>query len=140
MIKCPYCHKDLTNDSMYCTYCGKSIKKISEKTISDKVYKENPRKNHFASIGLILFFFALIVLDFILASIVASSGNNAVFVFQISLVFYLLSMFCGLLSIIIDYKDKKKGYRQTGSYGIAIVCILLPFYISLLNLTKVILK
>lgn len=44
------------------------------------------------------------------------------------------------MSLVTDYKDKKKGFEQNGSYGFAIVSIAMSIYIALLNLTSVILK
>ena len=31
MKVCPHCHKDLPDDSTFCIYCGKPLKKVSMK-------------------------------------------------------------------------------------------------------------
>ena len=33
MKVCPHCHKDLPDDSTFCIYCGKPLKKVSMKDL-----------------------------------------------------------------------------------------------------------
>lgn len=153
MKECPHCHKDLPDDSTFCIYCGRPIEKVkmkdlekAEKNIekemrkSQSSLKANPKANNWGKIGITLFLFALIVLDCIVGTIVNSIDGPTKIVFIISFVFYVLAMICGVMSLVTDYKDKKKGFEQNGSYGFAIVSIAMSIYIALLNLTSVILK
>lgn len=155
MKVCPYCHKDLPDDSTFCVYCGKPLKKVSIKDLEkakekiskdienekyDPSLKKNPRENSWSKLGLMIFLISLIGLDFIVATALNGLGMNTKFVFIISLIGYIGSVGCGIMSLVIDYKDKKKGYRPNGNSKFAFVAIVMSVYIALLNLTTVILK
>ena len=155
MKVCPHCHKDLPNDSTFCTYCGKPIEKISMKDLEkakDKISKErdaekydpslkkNPRENSWSKLGLMLFLISLIGLDFIVATVVNAMGLDSSIIFIISFIGYLGAIGCGIMSMLIDRQDKKKGYCPNGNGKFAMVTIVMGMYIALLNLSTVILK
>lgn len=149
MKQCPYCHKDLPDDSTFCVYCGKPLKKIDNKELKKSGSKKesytsglkhNPRENSWGKLGLMLFLIALIGLDFIVATVINAFGVDSKFVFYISLVLYIGAMICGALSFLVDHKDKKRGYEPNGSTGMAMISIFLSFYIILVNVSNVILK
>lgn len=154
MKECPYCHKDLPDDTTFCIYCGKPIEKISkdiiedERTLSSKkgvqgakpTLMVNPHHNHWGKLGVLLFLIALIGFDFILATVLNALNINYYFIFIISFILYVLSIVCGVLSLVRDYLDKKKGYEPNGNFGFSLVSISLSFYIALINLTSVIMK
>ena len=137
MIVCPHCHKELPDDAVFCTYCGKSLIIDEKKEVkSDPKLKNNPLQNSFSKLGLLLFFVGLIAFDFVLATFLNATGGNTKWAFRISVVFYILSFVCGAISLLIDYSDKKKGYEPTGNKGFALVCMCLSFYVCLVNLTQ----
>lgn len=154
MIECPYCHKDLAEDSTFCTYCGKPLKKVSMKDLEKaeaKIEKQrekekngnlkkNPRENNWSKLGLMVFLICVIGLDFVVSSVFATMGMNPKSVFILSFVGYIFSIGCGAMSLVVDYQDKKRGFAPNGNSKIAFVCIVMGIYIALLNLTTVILK
>ena len=147
MKECPYCHSDLPDDSTFCTYCGKPLKKVTMKKISkqreekrDSALKHNPRENNWSKLGLMLFLVSLIGLDFIVGSVVSACGMDAKFVFIISFIGYIGAIACGIMSFVIDYQDKKKGFQPNGNSKFAMVSLIMSGYIALLNLSTVILK
>lgn len=155
MKECPYCHKDLPEDSTFCMYCGKPLQKVSiqdlekaknqiekerEAQKADPTLKHNPRENSWSKLGLMLFLISLIGLDFIVGSIVGTLGMETKFVFIISMVGYIGAIGCGIMSFVIDRQDKKNGFQPNGNSKFAMVAIIMSGYIALLNLTTVILK
>lgn len=155
MKVCPHCHKDLPDDSTFCTYCGKPLEKVSMKDLEkakEKISKQremekndpslkcNPRENNWSRLGLMLFLISLIGLDFIVGSILGTFGMSVKIVFIISLIGYVCAIGCGGMSFFIDYQDKKKGFQPNGNSKFAIVAIVMSIYIALLNLSTVILK
>ena len=155
MKECPYCHKDLPDDSTFCTYCGKPLKKVNIQDLEkakekiekeresqkiDPSLKQNPRQNSWSKLGLMLFLISLIGFDFIVGSIVGSLGMDTKFVFIISMVGYIGAIGCGVMSFMIDRQDKKRGFQPNGNSKFALVAIIMSGYIALLNLTTVILK
>lgn len=145
MKTCPYCHSDLPDDSVFCDECGKRLTFTENERKEDIdsnqiILKKNSRINHLSQISLIIFLFSMIVMDFILATILQNLNVNPKIIFYISGIFYILAIVLGITSIIIDYKDLKKGFEQTGSYGVATVSIVLSFYLILVNITHVIIK
>lgn len=140
MKVCPHCFKDLPDDSVFCTYCGKSLKDGKREVEETKELKKNPRKNSWATLGLLLLAIGVFVFDFILSTILAAFGNDSTFLFYISLVLYMGSIVCGCLSLYIDKKDEKEGYAPNGNKSYAYVSICISFFIALLNLSQVILK
>ena len=148
MKVCPYCHKELPEDSVFCTYCGKPLEKYVQKedtssegkSVEEKQeLKENPRKNSWGKLGLMLFFIALIIFDFVLGTVFNAIGWNQKIPFYLSAVVYALSMVCGIISLVTDHKAKKNGYEPNGSYGMSIVSIVLSLFMVLINVTQVIL-
>ncbi|MCD8027747.1 MAG: zinc ribbon domain-containing protein [Erysipelotrichaceae bacterium] len=150
MIECPHCHKDLPDDSIYCIYCGEPVKKITQKDLEkakkrieeekkDPNLKDNPRKNNWSKLGLLIFFVCLVGLDFLLATVLEAMEFNSTFVFFISFIGYVIACACGIMSLVIDYQDKKKGYQPNGNTSMAWVDICISIYIALVNLTNVIL-
>ncbi|WP_028041804.1 zinc-ribbon domain-containing protein [Candidatus Stoquefichus massiliensis] len=155
MKECPYCHKDLPDDSTFCTYCGKPLQKVSMQDLEkakeklekerenqkiDPSLKHNPRQNSWSKLGLMLFLISLIGLDFIVGSIVGTLGMNTRFVFIISMIGYIGAIGCGVMSFVIDHQDKKRGFQPNGNSKFAMVAIIMSGYIALLNLSTVILK
>ena len=155
MKVCPHCHKDLPDDSTFCIYCGKPLKKVSMKDLekakekiskqremekNDPSLKHNPRENSWSKLGLMIFLISLIGLDFIVATIVNGLGMNSKFIFIISLIGYICAIGCSVMSFIIDYQDKKKGYQPNGNSKFAMVAVVMSVYIALLNLSTVISK
>ena len=155
MKECPYCHKDLPDDSTFCTYCGKPLQKVSMQDLEkakeklekerenqkiDPSLKHNPRQNSWSKLGLMLFLISLIGLDFIVGSIVGTLGMNTKFVFIISMIGYIAAIGCGVMSFVIDHQDKKRGFQPNGNSKFAMVAIIMSGYIALLNLSTVILK
>ncbi len=64
---CPYCHKEIPEDSVYCYHCGKELNKQQKQNSNN--LKKNPHENSFAKLGLLLFFIALFGFDFVLGTI-----------------------------------------------------------------------
>ena len=50
---CPYCHKEIPEDSVYCYHCGKELNKQQKQNSNN--LKKNPHENSFAKLGLLLF-------------------------------------------------------------------------------------
>lgn len=155
MKECPYCHKDLPEDSTFCSYCGKPLQKVSMKDLekakekiekerevkkTDPSLKRNPRENSWSKLGLMLFLISLIGLDFVVGSIVGSLGMETKIIFIISMIGYIGAIGCGVMSFVIDHQDKQKGFQPNGNSKFAMVAIIMSGYIALLNLTTVILK
>ncbi len=151
MIVCPHCHKDLVDDSTFCSHCGRPLKKNvvrenKESHVSIKTKKKdstvtlakNPRANNWAKLGLMIFFLCLFGLDFLLSTLINALGYEPTFIFIISLIGYGLAITCGIMSCVIDYSDKKKGYQPCGDMKFALVAIGMSVYIGLVNLTQVI--
>ena len=63
-MECPYCHKEIPQDSAFCYHCGKELNGEKKEIKESKKLKKNPRENSFAKLGILLFFIALIGLDF----------------------------------------------------------------------------
>lgn len=145
MKTCPYCHKDLPDDSLYCESCGKSLasdKEITKKNmkVTNNQLKENPRINRFSQLSLVIFLFSLVFLDFVLATLFQNFNLNAKLIFYVSGIFYALAIIIGIMSIVIDYKDKAKGFQKTGSFGLAMASTVLSLYLIFINFTQVIMN
>lgn len=153
MKVCPHCHKELPDDSTFCTYCGKMIEKVSmkdlekakeniskEMTKKDSHLKQNPRENSWGKLALMIFLVSLIGLDFIVATVINALGMDSKFIFIISFICYIFAIGCAIMSFVIDYQDKKKGYQPNGNGKFSMVAMAMGIYIALLNLTTVILK
>ncbi len=140
MKECPYCHKDIPDDSIYCYHCGKEIDKHNIEKEDELKLKDNPRKNSWAKLGLLLFFIALIVFDFVIGTVVNAFMGNVKIPYIISSFIYLGSMICGILSLYVDKQDQKKGYLPNGNKNYAYVSIFLSLFVALVNLSQVILK
>lgn len=142
MKECPYCHHDLPEDAVFCTYCGKSLNKNDkDKQDNKNKLKPNPHPNNFAKLALFLVVGTVIVFDFVLASIVSTiTGSTAKWVFIISFVFYMLAITLAILSFVKDKQDKKAGYETSDNGAYASAAIIFSIFISLVNLTQVILK
>lgn len=155
MKVCPHCHKDLPDDSTFCIYCGKPLQKVTMKDLekakekiskekerekNDPSLKHNPRENSWSKLGIMIFLISIIGLDFIVATAINALGMDAKFIFILSFIGYIAAIGCGIMSFVIDYQDKKKGYQPNGNSKFALVAIIMGSYIALLNLTTVILK
>lgn len=146
MKECSYCHKDLASDSTFCTYCGKQLvvtakenKVKDQSTAREEEAKINPESKPWGKMAFFLFLVAFIGFDTIIATIINTLNIDYKFVFVISFVIYALSIICGIISFITDFKDKKNGYRASGNMPFALASIVVGLYISLLNLTAIIL-
>ena len=71
-MECPYCHKEIPQDSAFCYHCGKEISADALKQKNKSKLKKNPRENSWAKLGILLFFIGLIGLDFIAGTISVS--------------------------------------------------------------------
>lgn len=138
-MKCPYCHKEIPNDSLFCYHCGKELNQ-KKKKIETKKLKKNPRKNSFAKLGILLFFIALIGLDFIAGTFVNAINGNVKIPYILSLILYIIAFICGVMSLRIDKVDQKRGYEPTGNKNYAYISIFLSIFIVLVNLSQIILK
>ena len=56
---------------------------------------------------------------------------------MISSCLYIIAIGCGFMSILLDHKDKKNGYLPNGNYGMALVSMVMSFYVILVNLNSV---
>ena len=74
-MECPYCHKEIPQDSAFCYHCGKELNGEKKEIKESKKLKKNPRENSFAKLGILLFFIALIGLDFIGGTVVNAVGG-----------------------------------------------------------------
>lgn len=144
MITCKHCYKNLPDDAKFCIYCGKplkqEVKRNENSTDAQLLLKENERQNYYAKLGVFLFLIALIGFDFILGTVVQALGGNFKIVFYVSLIIYFVAIGLGILSIFIDRKDKKSGFRPTGNIKFSILSIVMSLYIVILNITQVIMK
>lgn len=141
MKTCPYCQKDLPDDSVFCTYCGKSLdKNIQDKKKEEIKLKKNPRRNSWATLGLLLLLVGLFGFDFFLSTVFQALGLNKVLPFYVSFVLYIGAVICGVLSLYVDKKDKSKGFETTGNNSFAYVSICVSIFTALVNLSQVILK
>lgn len=138
MKECPFCHKDIPDDSVYCYHCGKALNEVKEEKVNK--LKKNPRENSWAKLGLLLFFIALFGFDFIIGTVFSALNGNVKIPYIISSFIYIASMICGVLSLYIDKQDMKKGYEATGNKNFAYVSIFLSLFTALVNLSQVILK
>lgn len=57
-MECPYCHKEIPQDSMFCYHCGKELNGEKKEIKKSKTLKKNPRENSFAKLGILLFFYS----------------------------------------------------------------------------------
>lgn len=140
MRECPYCHKDIPQDSVYCYHCGKAVDEVIVKEKEVSKLKKNSRKNSWSKLGILLFFVGLIVFDFIIGTTISAIHGNIKLPYYMSLIIYVGSMVCGILSLYIDSQDKKRGYEPNGNKNYAYISIFLSLFIGLINLSQVILK
>ena len=63
-MECPYCHKEIPQDSAFCYHCGKEISADALKQKNKSKLKKNPRENSWAKLGILLFFIGLQLLVF----------------------------------------------------------------------------
>ena len=56
-MECPYCHKEIPQDSAFCYHCGKEISADALKQKNKSKLKKNPRENSWAKLGILLFFY-----------------------------------------------------------------------------------
>jgi F0F1-type ATP synthase assembly protein I len=145
MRECPHCHKDLPDDSEYCTYCGTPLSKeaVQNKKVEDlnDERKENPNPSNLGKFSLFVTLFGVIVLDFILGSTVATITNtSAKWVFIISLFVYITAIVLAVMSLIKDVRDRRNGFKDSGNSMYAVAAIVFSTMIALVNLSNVILK
>ena len=53
-MECPYCHKEIPQDSAFCYHCGKEISADALKQKNKSKLKKNPRENSWAKLGILL--------------------------------------------------------------------------------------
>ena len=140
MKECPPCHKDIPNDSLFCYHCGKSLEEIKEEKNDEPKLKKNPRKNSWSKLGMMLFFIALIIFDFIIGTVFNALGGTVKIPYIISLCLYIGAMICGILSIYVDKTDIKKGYEPNGNKNFAYISIFLSIFVALTNITQILFK
>ena len=133
-MECPYCHKEIPQDSMFCYHCGKELNGEKKEIKKSKTLKKNPRENSFAKLGILLFFIALIGLDFIGGTVVNAVGGNVKIPYIISSIVYACALVCGVASLKID-KDE-----PTGNKNYAYISIFLSIFVALVNISQIILK
>lgn len=138
-MQCLNCKKEILADSIYCCHCGKLIKDINEES-KEKKSEKSPKSENLSKLGLLLFFVALIGFDFILGTIFNALNLNIKIPYIISMIIYGCSVICGIISLYIDKRDVKKEFYRTSNKNYAYVSIVLSVFISLANLTQVILK
>lgn len=51
-MECPYCHKEIPQDSAFCYHCGKELNGEKKEIKESKKLKKNPRENSFAKLGI----------------------------------------------------------------------------------------
>ena len=110
-MECPYCHKEIPQDSALCYHCGKEISADALKQKNKSKLKKNPRENSWAKLGILLFFIGLIGLDFIAGTIFSAVGGNVKIPYILSSFAYLGAIVCGVLSLRVDKQDRKKGFE-----------------------------
>lgn len=137
-MECPYCHKEIPEDSLYCYHCGKSL--IEKKASTDKKLKANPRENIFSKLGLFLFFIALFGFDFVLGTIFKTVGFNIKIPYIMSTLLYIGAILCGIFSLKLDKKDQQRGYQATGNKNYAYISVFASIFVALANVTSILLK
>lgn len=138
MKVCRYCQNELPDDAVYCSHCGKAL--LKKETIKEEKLKKNNNLNNWGKLALIIFFIALIGLDFIGATFLNALKIDSKFIFYISLVLYIGVIIMAVYSLVVDHRAKKTGYETSGNEKFAYVAIVMSFYIALVNLSQVILK
>ena len=99
MKECPYCHKDIPEDSVFCYHCGKAVDEMIVKDKKTFSLKTNPRKNSWSKLGMLLFFIGLIIFDFIIGTVInAVKGNINSILYQLS---YIYNFYCLWYFIIV---------------------------------------
>ncbi len=139
-MKCPYCQKQIPEDSIYCYHCGKKIIQGNNDTRQEIKLKQNPKVNSFGKLGLLLFFIGLIVFDFIGGTIFNAFQTHIKIPFIMSSMIYILAFICGIISMKVDHDDMKRGYKPSGNKNYAYISIFLSLFVALVNLTQVIMK
>ncbi len=139
-MECPYCHKEIPQDSLFCYHCGKELNQDKKDIKKVKKLKKNPRGNSFSKLGILLFFIALIGLDFIAGGFVNTVGGNIKIPYILSSILYACALVCGVMSLKIDKEDQKKGYAPSGNKNYAYISIFLSIFVALANLSQIILK
>lgn len=119
---------------------GKNLTEKKKRLKNLKKLKKNPRENSFAKLGILLFFIALIGLDFVGGTVVNAVGGNVKLPYIISSLLYAGALVCGVMSLKVDKDDQKKGYEPTGNKNYAYISIFLSIFVALVNISQIILK
>lgn len=135
---CPYCHKEIPEDSVYCYHCGKELNKQQNQNSNN--LKKNTHENSFAKLGLLLFFIALFGFDFVLGTIFKTIGINIKIPYMISTLLYVGAIICGILSLKLDKKDEQKGYQPTGNKNYAYISVFASIFVTLANIATILAK
>lgn len=104
---CPYCHKELLDDSKYCKHCGKKIQTTDKSEVI---------MQPFDKVACILFLIGLVIAS------------------KLSIVFYVLTVIFALLSILRSHK-KKTGH-STVAYVFLMMGIYLSLYTYASNILR----
>lgn len=135
-MKCAKCGKEIEKDSKFCPYCGTKVLSNRQKKVKRMFYTVDYNENKSYDRSRSLFIIGFFAFDIILSTIVGFLGIPNLWVYAISSLIYLASIFYAIRGVLYAIQLKREGKHGSGMF---LSCIIMgsSLFILVLNITSI---